>query len=58
MRRRKGDSIKVEFRKEMKGLSVWGRESGEDNKIRDDRGECRYVQIHLEFERSEDMGNR
>ena len=36
MRRRKGDSVRVGFRKEMKGLSVWGRESREDGRIRND----------------------
>ena len=42
----------------MKSLSVWERESREDDRIRNNKGEYKEVQIHLEFVCSEYMGNK
>ena len=51
MGRRKGDLVRVGFRKEMKGLSVWGRENREDRRIRNDV-------FSFGIGRSEYIGNR
>ena len=58
MRRRKGDSVRVRFKKKIKSLSVWGRESREDDRIRNNKGEYKEVKICLEFVCNEYMGNR
>ena len=57
MRTTKGDSVRVGFRKEMKGLSVWGRESREDGRIRNDR-RIRNDVFSFGIGRSEYIGNK
>ena len=51
-------SARVRSREEMKGLCRWGRENRKDERIRNDRRGCKYMEIRLEFVRSKYMGNR
>ena len=57
MRRRKGDSVRVRFKKKIKSLSVWGRESREDDRIRNNR-RVRNGIFSFGIGRNEYIGNR